>query len=261
MHLQILGSGSEGNALVIRAGDMNLMVDAGLGVRVLSERFEVARLGIRALDHLFITHGHLDHSRSAGAIAKRQRCTLHCAEKIMQHRAIARAPELVALHIGKERQLVPQKGVGEVTYKPVLLPHDCDPTVAYRFQQDDRVAVTLTDMGRPEKQVAQQLQGAHVLVLEFNYDPQMMREGPYPAVLQNRITGGRGHLSNEQGGEMLKMMAGPELHTLVLAHISKKNNSPELALEVAHRTLEELGMPHVRVIAAAQHEVGENLEV
>jgi phosphoribosyl 1,2-cyclic phosphodiesterase len=261
MHLQTLGSGSEGNALVIRAGDMNLMVDAGLGVRVLSERFEVARLGIRALDHLLITHGHLDHSRNAGAIAKRQRCVIHCSEKIMKHRSIARAPELVALHIGKDRVLEPEKGVGEVTYRPVLLPHDCDPTVAFRFQQDDRVAVVLTDMGRPEADVAKQLGGAHVLVLEFNYDPQMMRDGPYPPVLQKRITGGRGHLSNEQAGEMLKLLASESLHTLVLAHISKKCNTPELAIEVARRTLEELGMNHVRVIAASQHEVGENLEV
>ncbi len=261
MHLQTLGSGSEGNALVIRAGDMNLMVDAGLGVRVLSERFEVARLGIRAIDHLLITHGHLDHSRNAGAIAKRQRCVLHCSEKIMKHRSIARAPQLVALHMGKDRVLHPEQGVGEVVYRPVLLPHDCDPTVAFRFQQGERVAVVLTDMGRPETEVARQLQGAHVLVLEFNYDPQMMRAGPYPPVLQKRITGGRGHLSNEQAAEMLKLLASENLHTLVLAHISAKNNTPDLAVEVARRTLEELGMDHVRVLVAAQHEVGENLEV
>ena len=148
-----------------------------------------------------------------------------------------------------------------MTYRPVLLPHDCDPTVAFRFQQNDRVAVVLTDMGRPDLEVARQLHGAHVLVLEFNYDPQMMREGPYPYVLQKRITGGRGHLSNEQAAEMLKHLASDNLHTLVLAHISKKNNRPDLAIEVARRTLEELGMDHVRVIAASQHEVGENLEV
>ena len=261
MHLQILGSGSEGNALVIRAGDLTLLVDAGLGVRVLSERFELAHVGPRTIDHLLVTHGHLDHSRNAGAIAKRQRASLHCAEKIMQHRSLCRAPELVALRIGHDTELRPERGVGSLSYRPVLVPHDCDPTVAFRFEQEGRVATLLTDIGRPDRAVARALRGAHLLVLEFNYDEQMMRNGPYPAVLQKRVTGDRGHLSNEQAAEMLALVAGPELHTLVLAHISKKNNAAELAEQTARRALGELGLPHVRVIAASQDEVGENLQV
>lgn len=261
MHVQLLGSGSEGNSLVVRADDLVVMVDVGLGVRVISERLEACKLGPRAIDHVLITHGHLDHSRNAGAIAKRQRATIHCAEKIMQHRSIARAPELVALRIGSERLVAAKAGRGELGYTPVLLPHDCDPTVAFKLRHEDRVACVLTDIGRPAPDVARQLTGAHLLVLEFNYDPEMMANGPYPEVLQRRITGGRGHLSNAEAAQMLARLAGPELHTLVLAHISRKNNTPELALAAARQALAGVGREDVRVIAAEQHEVSENFEV
>lgn len=261
MHLQVLGSGSEGNALVVRADDLVLMVDAGLGVRVLSERLETARVGIRAVDHLLITHAHLDHSRSGGALAKRQRAVLHAAEANLQNRSLARAPEKVALRVGRERLVQPASGSGELGYTPVLLPHDCDPTVAYRLRHGERVACVLTDLGRPCTEVARALSGAHLLVLEFNYDPGMMARGPYPETLRRRITGGRGHLSNEQGAEMLEHLAGPELHTVVLAHISAKNNTPDLALAAARGALERLGRPDVRLLVAEQHAVGENLEV
>ncbi|MFT7486662.1 MAG: phosphoribosyl 1,2-cyclic phosphodiesterase [Candidatus Paceibacteria bacterium] len=261
MHIQVLGSGSEGNAMVLRAGDINLMVDAGLGVRVLSERFELAHVGPRTIDHLFVTHGHLDHARNAGAIAKRQKATLHCSEKIMGHRSISRAPEFVAFRIGQERTIEPVRGTGTLTYCPVLLPHDCDPTVGLRFEHEGRVAVVLTDIGRPDAEVARQLQGAALLVLEFNYDPEMLREGPYPPVLQQRISGGRGHLSNDQAADMLEQLACPDLHTVVLAHISQKNNTPQLAEACARAALERMGRPEVKVVIASQHEVGDNLEV
>ena len=163
--------------------------------------------------------------------------------------------------MGQESEIESQQGRGILRYKPVLLPHDCDPTVAFRLQQGERTAVVLTDIGRPDREVAKQLGGAHLLVLEFNYDPEMMRRGPYPPVLQQRITGGRGHLSNDEAAQMLELLIGPELHTVALAHISQKNNSTDLALETARATLQRLGRDDVRVLALSQHEVSDNLEV
>jgi phosphoribosyl 1,2-cyclic phosphodiesterase len=158
-------------------------------------------------------------------------------------------------------ELTPERGVGSLAFTPVLLPHDCDPTVAFRLEHGERRAVILTDLGRPRPELARELRGAHLLLLEFNYDPEMMRSGPYPPVLQRRITGGRGHLSNGQAARMLELLAGPELHTLVLGHLSQKNNRPELALEAARATLDRLGLGHVRTIVAEQDAIGENLAV
>ena len=199
---------------------------------------------------------------SAGSVAKRQSAELHCAERIMLHKSVARAPSKNVLRIGRDVELAhPERRGAPVLLRSVLLPHDCDPTVAFRLEHEDRVAVVLTDMGHPRREVADALSGAHVLVLEFNHDVEGLANGPYPPVLQNRIGGDRGHLSNEQAARMLEWLAGPELHTLVLAHLSKKTNTAERAEETARRTLDRLGLGHVEVHVASQDEVGPNLRV
>lgn len=261
MHLQVLSSGSEGNALLVRADELSVLVDAGLGMRELSQRFEAARIMPRALDHVLLTHAHLDHARSAGAVAKRHGAVLHCAETCMLHRSLERAARKSVLPIGRNFEIGTERGEGRLEVLPVQLPHDCDPTVAFRLRHGERTAVVVTDIGHPAPEVARALGGAHLLVLEFNWDPLMMEQSPYPAVLRRRITGDRGHLSNAQAASLLERLAGPELHTLVLAHLSKKTNRVELALEAARSTLERLGLGHVAVLVASQDEVGPNLPV
>jgi len=260
MHCQVLSSGSGGNATLVRAGELALLVDAGLRMGELRERLVAARLPFRGLDHVLVTHGHLDHARSAGALAKRHMATVHCPGAILTHRSVARAPRQVALRIGVEAE-VTGPGGEVLRYTPVELPHDCDPTVAFRIDHGERRLVVLTDMGKPSEAVARALQGAHVLVLEFNHDRRMLAEGPYGDALKKRVAGERGHLSNDDAALMLAALAGPQLHTLVLAHLSETNNTPALATEAARATLTGLGLDHVEVLVASQHEVGPNLAV
>lgn len=261
MHLQVLSSGSRGNSTLVRVGDMNLLVDAGLGRDAMEQRLEDAGLGHLALDHILVTHGHLDHSRSSGLLSRKHRALLHCTEAVMSNAAIRRSKRLSVYRIGDDQAIASEDGAHEVVVRPVKLPHDADPTVAFRLEHDGRVAVVLTDMGKPDSAVTARLRGAHVLVLEFNHDLDMLRVGPYPPTLQRRIAGNAGHLSNEQAAEVLGELAGPELHTLILAHLSSKNNTPELALAAARAKLGELGLGHVEVLVASQEAVGPNLRV
>jgi phosphoribosyl 1,2-cyclic phosphodiesterase len=260
LHLQILSSGSGGNSALLRAGAHTLLVDAGLGPRSMSERLEAAGSSVRALGHIAVTHGHLDHSNSAGALSKKSGAIVHCVEALMNQPAVARAQRFATLPVGGTREIGP--GL-ELT--SVALPHDAHPTLAFRIdhatENGARRAVVLTDMGRPDRDVARALRGAHLLVLEFNHDRALLDAGPYTAALKARVRGDQGHLSNEQAAEMLAWLAGPELHTLVLAHLSETNNRPELAATAACATLERLGLGHVRVVIAEQHSVGANLEV
>lgn len=245
----------------MRAGEQNVLVDAGLGARELGERFDRAGVGPRSIDHVLVTHGHLDHARSAGIVAKRQDAWLHCPDAMIRHPSVARAPRKASLAIGKRFELAAREGKDQLSVEAIALPHDCDPTVAFRLEHAGRCAVVLTDMGKPDPAVAKRLLGAHLLVLEFNHDLELMAKGPYPELLRRRITGERGHLSNEQAARMLELLAGPELHTLVLAHLSKRTNRPELALEAARRCLERLGLSQVQVHVAAQDEPGPLLPV
>ena len=259
MHCQILASGSGGNATLIRAGEQGVLVDAGLAPRALRDRLDAARLPHRGLQHVLVTHGHLDHARSAGIVAKRNGATVHCAPSLMRARSLARAGRFCALRIGESTELGPADSALRFTSIPI--PHDCDPTVAFRIEHAGRALGIVTDIGRFDEPVARALRGVHVLVLEFNHDVGLLERGPYPESLKRRIRGGRGHLSNEEAAEMLRAIAGPGLHTLVLAHLSAANNTPELATAAARRALSELGLAHTRVLVASQDRVGESLGV
>jgi phosphoribosyl 1,2-cyclic phosphodiesterase len=265
VHVQVLSSGSEGNATLVRAGELALLVDAGLGRDAMLARLGAARLAPGAIRHVLVTHGHLDHARSAGLVARRERATLHAAAASLHHPWARRArTSVAALGIGGEHELGdPARAQGDtLSYRAVPLPHDCDPTVAFRLEHAGRVAVIATDLGRPDPDAARALAGAHVLVLEFNYEPALLAAGPYPAVLQRRIAGGRGHLSNAQGAAMLELLASEHLHTLVVAHVSQKTNRPEIAEEAARAALERLGLARaVRVLVAPQHAALESLAV
>lgn len=261
MHLQILSSGSKGNCALVRAGEQRLLVDAGLPGTELEERLERAgvpppNLAHPGLHHVWVTHGHLDHARSAGLIARKHRALLHCAESLMNNASIRRCRNLSTVPVGGREE------TDGLIVSNVELPHDAHPTVGYRVEHAGRVAAIVTDIGRPDERAARGLAGAHVLVLEFNHDLGMLENGPYPPALKKRVAGNAGHLSNAQAAHMLRLLASENLHTLVLAHLSEKNNRPELALESAHTTLAELGLTsRVRVIVASQDEIGENLAV
>ena len=265
MHLQVLSSGSRGNATLLRADEVNVLVDAGLTLRELEERFDSARFEARNLHHIALSHGHLDHARSSGALAKRTGATLHLCERLMRNKSVQRAPRLATMRVDQHTPLQVAGPLFEtnppLTMFTTIIPHDADPTVAFAFDHAGRRAVILTDMGEPTPRLAQTLHGAHVLVLEFNYDADMLANGPYPPNLKRRIAGRGGHLSNAQAQAALKHLAGPNLHTLVLAHLSEKNNTPERALGAAHETLRELGLEHVRVLIAWQDQVTEALKV
>jgi phosphoribosyl 1,2-cyclic phosphodiesterase len=261
MHLQILASGSGGNCALVRAGETHLLVDAGLELELLLARLEAARVAPRRIDHVALTHGHLDHARAAGAFSQAHGAPVHCALALMSNASVRPARVLSTFTIGRRYPLAVRPGDLELVLTPVLIPHDADPTVAFRLEHQGRVAAIVTDMGRPDLGALGGLSGAHLLVLEFNHDARMLAEGPYPPNLKRRVGGPRGHLSNAEACALLRMLAGPELHTLVLAHLSRVNNTPEIARSAAERTLGEIGRSDVRVLVAEQDFVGPNLEV
>ncbi len=249
-----MGSGSRGNAALLWADETVILIDAGLPIRTLTERLASTGIGFKAIDHVIVSHGHLDHSRSAGIIAKRHGAALHCAARIHEHRSVSRAPDKRDLPINGSTTLEPRRGSEPVKLTTAKIPHDCEPTVAFRIDHRGKTLSFLSDMGEPREDAAQALANPGLLVLESNYDEQMLKEGPYPAALKQRVRGVGGHLSNEQMAVMLTRMAGPALHTVILAHLSEKNNRPELAIEAARAALERLGRPEVQVLAAKQAE-------
>jgi phosphoribosyl 1,2-cyclic phosphodiesterase len=261
MHLQMLGSGSGGNSVLVRAGELNLLVDAGLPIDELERRLEEARVPPHRLDAIALTHGHLDHARAAGLLSRKTGARVYCSASMMQNASVRGACALCALSVGGALTLRAARGPDELHLAAIPLPHDADPTLAFRLEHAGRRAGVCTDMGVADAGVARALHGVHLLVLEFNHDPELLASGPYPSALKRRVAGPRGHLSNAAAGEVLAAVAGPELHTLVLAHLSATNNRPELALDSARRALAGQGRSDVRLVVAEQARIGPLLAV
>ncbi len=235
------------------------MLDAGLAVTAMTERLVDSRVGLKSIDHVVVTHGHLDHSRTAGIVAKRHGALLHAPAEILEHRAIKRAPNRQALPIGAECYLGPPEC--GVSFRATIVPHDCHPTLALRIEHGGRALALLTDCGEPREEPARALSDTEVLLLEANHDVDLLRAGPYPQSLKDRVLGPGGHLSNDQMAVMLRRLAGPRLHTVVLLHLSAQNNRPDLAAEAARQTLEQLGRTDVRVVCAEQDRPLETIDV
>ena len=261
VHLQVLGSGSGGNAVLVRAGELNVLVDAGLEIDVLEQRLAAARVPPHRLDAIVLSHGHLDHARSAGLLARKTGARVYCSEGLLANASLRGTPSSCVLSVGGTVTVRGRCGADELQLTTTALPHDADPTLALRLAHAGRVAVICTDMGTPDLAASSALRGAHVLLLEFNHDAVLLAQGPYSSALKRRVGGPRGHLSNEQAAEVLGQAAGPELHTLVLAHLSRTNNRPELALASARAALARLGREDVRLVVAEQDEIGEAMEV
>ncbi len=257
----MLASGSGGNAVLVRAGELCLLVDAGLPIDALEQRLAAVRLAPRRLDAIALTHGHLDHARAAGLLARKSGARLYCSENVMSNASVRGARTFHALPVGGTVSVRARQGRDGLLLRSIALPHDAEPTLAFRLEHEGRRAVICTDMGAPERGAAEAMADVHLFVLEFNHDAEMLARGPYTPALKRRVGGPRGHLSNAQAAEVLRQAAGPALHTLVLAHLSATNNRPELALASASRALAELGRSDVKLIVAEQDRPGPALEV
>lgn len=250
MRVQPLGSGSKGNSTLVRAGETNLLIDLGFSARRAYQLLEECRVLPQSVEHLLVTHGHLDHTRGAGTFARKTGAEVVCVEAIMRNTALVRAKRFRRLPVGGTVYLGTSDDPLGVT--ALKIQHDADPTVALELVHRERRLSFVTDMGLPDAGVAERLANPSVLVLEFNHDAEMLANGPYPEALKRRISGPGGHLSNAEAAWMLERMVGDDLHTLVLAHLSENNNTPELAREAAEATLRRAGRSDVNVIVAEQ---------
>src|SRR5262245_56811480 len=237
MRVQVLASGSGGNAVLVRAGELSLLVDAGLPIDELERRLGQARLPLHRLDAIALTHGHLDHARSAGLLARKSGARVYCSTAMMSNASVRAARAMHALAIGGSVTVRARLGPDALLLHAIPLPHDADPTVAFALEHAGRRAGVCTDMGSFAADPSRALGGARLLVLEFNHDRGLLESGPYTRALKRRVGGPRGHLSNEEAAAVLRVAAGPALHTLVLAHLSRLNNRPELAVAAARAVL------------------------
>ncbi len=225
MRFASLGSGSDGNALVVQAGNTRVLMDCGFNLTETHARLQ--RLGLQApeLSGIVVTHEHGDHIGGVERLARKHSIPVWLTHGTL--RAHFRNTPGFALH-----EINPHEkfAIGDLEIQPYIVPHDAAEPVQYVFGDGAKKLGVLTDAGCATPHIEASLSGCDALVLECNHDVEMLANGEYPYPLKQRVGGRLGHLSNAEAGALLARLDNSRLQHIVAAHLSQKNNLPELAV-------------------------------
>lgn len=242
----VLGSGSSGNCLFVSSGSTRLLIDAGLSLREIRRRLALIGQTPEAITALLVTHEHVDHCRGVPTLART--CG---AVRLLANESTARGVELIARTTMTASWDIFQTGapfeVGDLRIEPFAVPHDAGDPVAYTLSDGRHRLGVVTDLGVVTPVVCRHLQACDALILETNHDVEMVQRSDRPWPLKQRILGRQGHLSNEQGAELLGTVAGSRLQAVFLAHLSAECNTPELAEHAVRQALRSLRRQDVAV--------------
>ncbi|MEJ2368446.1 MAG: MBL fold metallo-hydrolase [Acidobacteriota bacterium] len=231
--VQILGSGSTGNAMVLTAGDSHLLVDAGLSCRQMEMRMAAAGLDPSRIGAVLLTHEHQDHIQGLRVFLKKHPVPVYAAPECMDTPVLSRieVPGFEPLRDGERVR------IGGFDILPFALPHDAARAFGFVFEAEGVRIGHATDLGAATPKVVGSMQGCDCLLIEFNHDLDTLLHGHYPAHLKMRLRSGLGHLSNDQGAALLKETANGRTRAVYLMHLSLNNNYPALAAMAARDIL------------------------
>jgi phosphoribosyl 1,2-cyclic phosphodiesterase len=251
MRLIPLASGSRGNATLVELGETRLLLDAGVSARQLTNRLQAVDVDPRSVRCMLVSHEHQDHARGAERFSKLHGVPLACTARTLD------ALDVSPVHVA-EWWALPEDGcveIGSIRVESFPVPHDAAQPVGFVLHGEGlRVGYAL-DLGHTTTLVRERLRGCEVLMVESNHDEALLRDGPYPWHLKQRVGGRMGHLSNDETAELLGQIVGPDCRAVVLAHLSEKNNTHALARRSAGRALQEAGGRRTEMRIAAARSV------
>jgi phosphoribosyl 1,2-cyclic phosphodiesterase len=248
MRFSVLASGSGGNACYVETAQSRVMIDAGLSRRELLRRLELIDINPKTLDALIITHEHTDHVKGAGPLARLLDIPVYINSPTLKKsiKKLGSISKPIPLHTGESIT------INDLRVETFTKCHDAEDPIGLIICSNGIRLGLVTDLGRSTRLVEERLKNCHSLIMEFNYDPSMLEDGPYPLHLKKRIKGPEGHLSNQQAGELLSAVAHKNLQRVVLAHLSETNNRDERALQEARAALAKKGLDNIEILVSHQ---------
>ncbi len=243
LRFRVLGSGSTGNATLVEAGKTRILIDAGIGPRSLAERLQSAGVDPASLAAIFVSHEHSDHSRGAAPFSAKW------GVRLAGSRGTYAAAGFGAVEIAGYDVLVAgaTRRVGSLAVTAIALPHDAAEPLAFVVTADGVRLGHATDFGQVSRTMVEAFRPCDALLMESNYDAAMLRDGPYPWSLKERILSPVGHVSNDDVARYLGSGLGEACRTVVLAHLSQTNNHPEVARMTAEVALRRRGRTEVQL--------------
>lgn len=231
MRLCSIASGSSGNCIYVGSEATHLLVDVGISGKRIECGLNSLGLTGRDLDGILITHEHADHISGLGVMARKYGVPIYgtrgTLEAIRNTGNLGKIEEELFREVKEDEKLT----IKDLTVNPMRISHDAAQPAAYRIGYGSQKIGICTDLGVYNDYTVECLKGMDALLVEANHDVNMLQVGPYPYYLKQRILGDRGHLSNENSGRLLSRVLHDKLQTIILGHLSKENNLPELAYE------------------------------
>ena len=256
-HMKVISlqSGSNGNCIYVEAGGIRLLIDAGISGKRAEQRLAAMGRDIRDVDAMLISHDHGDHIACAGIYQRKFKLPLYITEPTLQatqtHRPIGRLDDVRCFSAGSSIKL------DGVTVETISTPHDGTDGVVFVIDDGLHRLGVLTDLGHVFDGLEAVIGTLDAVIIESNYDPDMLAESPYPYYLKERISGPRGHISNAEAAELLARSASKKLKWACLGHLSGENNDPGQAIATHRRILGDSIPLHI----AGRYEATEPIEL
>lgn len=222
LYFSSLNSGSNGNCYYVGTKTDAVLIDVGLSCRETEKRMQKLGLPMKTVKAIFVSHEHGDHIKGVSTLANKYNLPVYITPKTAKN-----GPRLIG-HISKSFSANETVMIGELAVTPFLKSHDAADPHSFTISHQGITVGVFTDIGHVCRQLIRHFKLCHAAFLEANYDAAMLENGKYPLHLKNRIRGGEGHLSNKEALDLFNDHRSPFLSHLLLAHLSKENNSPEL---------------------------------
>ena len=243
-----LFSGSSGNSSLVIAGDVKMLIDAGMAGRAISEALAELKVRPESLSAILVTHDHIDHTRGVGVMSRKYNIPVYANAgtwRIMEP-IIKEIPQRNRRVFSSDQDFY----IGNVNIEPFRTPHDAEEAVGFTIVHEGHKLLYMTDIGCLRESMAEKAVNTDLAFVEANHDIEMLKYGPYPYRLKQRILSEHGHLSNDDCAKLLIRLYGMGVRTAILAHLSKENNTPELACRTVQTALENNGIDDMSVIVA-----------
>lgn len=225
-----LYSGSSGNSLLVETENTKLLIDAGVSSKKIETALTNLSIDPASINGILITHEHTDHVQGLGTFAKKFDLPVYVNQKTLD--AMPKQKEKIAEKNIKNIKIEEKFEIGDLQIKPFSIPHDAANPCGFNIFKDNKKISIATDIGHMTKSIVDNLEGSEFILLESNYDTEVLRCCAYPYILKSRIASDTGHLSNTMAGKTISyLLKNGKLSTAMLGHLSKESNFPELAYQ------------------------------
>lgn len=248
-----LYSGSSGNCILVKSKESAILFDAGKSARAIQTALASVNLDISKINAIFVTHEHGDHTGGLEMISKKYRIPVHITAP--SYANYVRAGTFLS-QVSVVHDVIYGVNIGDLKITSFPIPHDAAQNVGYIIEAEngDKMGIA-TDMGFVTEEIVNNLTGCGTVIVESNHDTKMVRSGPYPAFLKERILSKHGHLSNEECAGLCVHLAKNGTRAITLAHLSRENNTPILAFSTTKDALYKAGLEEVCLRVASPESV------